>query len=307
MSTQIAPTPEDLVLQQLLEYSEEPRRTLPSSEELQGRLRTEIIIALNQIEDPAVYALVETCLEEIVRVFGRLALIENNLHKLDTLLESLSILDVLQYETRNFVQFVETEALGLDPIGEKLREVFDGICYGVSHDLKRIFERELTGSIREQTTPIVYGKIVHAHGLLTNCFQQSLITLLQVFNPSVEPLLLFNDFEERVKQSLILCNDLLSLIRVVGQAQEQGTPQSLRQVVQSALNFRDNSMHYLMYRDWRGYERLALALIAAIEANRDSKDLLHQFSCYLELLYGHVKMRAVLKDMFPTSNEAIED
>jgi len=96
---------------------------------------------------------------------------------------------------------------------------------------------------------------------------------------------------------------LSALLRVVRTAEHQGTPESLHQVVQSALNFRDNSMHYLMYRDWRGYERLALALVAAIEANSDSKDLLHQFNCFLELLYGHVKMREVLKDMLPSGGE----
>jgi len=307
MSTQIVYTPEELVLQQLLEYTEEPLRTLPSGEELQARLRDEIRVALSRVEDRTVYRLVQTTFEEIVRVFGRLALIETNLHKLDTLLESLSILDVLQYETRNFVEFLETEALTADALNDRLRETLDGICYGISHDLKRIFERELAGNIREQTTPIVYGKIVHAHGLLSNCFQQSMITLLQMFNPSIEPLLIFDDFEERVRQSLILCNDLSSLLRVVRNAERRGTSDALHEVVQAALNFRDNSMHYLMYRDWRGYERLALALIAAIEANSDSKDLLHQFNCFLELLYGHVKMRAVLKDMFPSSGDTAEE
>jgi len=304
MSTQISFTPEELVLQQLLEYEEEPLRTLPSGEELKGRLRDEIRLALSQIGSPEIHSLVETCFDQIVVVFGRLALIETNLRRLDTLLESLSIFDVLQYEIRNFVQFLETEALANDGLDARLLETLDGICYGISHDIKRIFERELSGDIRNQTTPIVYGKIVHSHGLLTNCFQQSLITLLQVFNRSVDPLSIFNDFEERVRQSLILCNDLSALLRVVRTAEHQTTPESLGQVVQSALNFRDNSMHYLMYRDWRGYERLALALIAAIEANSDAKDLLHQFSCFLEVLYGHVKMRAVLKDMFPSDGEA---
>jgi hypothetical protein len=306
MSTQIGFTPEEMILQQLLEHDEEPLRSLPSGEKLKSRLRDEIKLALAQIDNPEIYLLVETCFEQIVVVFGRLALIESNLRKLDTLHESLSIFDVLQYEIRNFVQFLEIEALTNTELEEKLADTLDGICYGISHDIKRIFERELSGDIRNQTTPIVYGKIVHSHGLLTNCFQQSLITLLQLFNRSVDPLGIFNDFEERVKQSLILCNDLAALLRVVRTAEHLGTPESLNHVVQSALTFRDNSMHYLMYRDWRGYERLALALIAAIEANSDSKDLLHQFNCFLEILYGHVKMRAVLKDMFPNEGDVSE-
>ena len=306
MSTQIASTPEDLVLQRLLEHREGPLPVLSSSAELHANLRNEIAIALSRILDPAVHRIAESVFSEILQVFGRLALIESNLHKLDALLESLSILDVLQFETRNFVEFLETEAMTSISLSDPLREVFEGICYGISHDLKRIFERELAGNIREQTTPIVFGKILHAHGLLTNCFQQSFITLVQMFNPAVDPLHLFDDFEERVKQSLILCNDLSSLMRVVRHAQQQTTPDTLHEVVQSALKFRDGSMQYLMYRDWRGYERLALALIAAIEADCDSKDLLHQFRCFLELLYTHVKMRAVLKDMFPSSTETVE-
>jgi hypothetical protein len=62
-------------------------------------------------------------------------------------------------------------------------------------------------------------------------------------------------------------------------------------------------MQYLMYRDWRGYEHHSLALITSIESDLDSKSLLHQFGCYLEVLYGHVKMRAVIRDLFPQSGD----
>jgi hypothetical protein len=65
-------------------------------------------------------------------------------------------------------------------------------------------------------------------------------------------------------------------------------------------------MQYLMYKDWRGYESLALEVITAIENNLDSKQLLHRFICYLEVLYGHVKMRAVLAEAFPYSGGTAE-
>jgi hypothetical protein len=307
MSTQISVTPDELIFQRLLEHQDEQLAAMIKNQALQERLRGEITTALDQIEDPIVHEIAETVFSEIVRVFGRLTLIETNLHKLDTLLENLSLLDVLQFEIHNFVDFLENEAMKSEAVNGKLHDVLDGICYGISHDLKRIFERDLTGGIRDQSTPIVYGKILHAHGLLTNCFQQSVITLMQVFNPSLDPLQIFDDFEERVRQSLTLCNDLSSLMRVARQAEAENTPDALRLVVQDTLKFRDGSMHYLMYRDWRGYEKLALTLIASIEANHDSRDLLHQFSCYLEVLYGHVKMRAVLREMFPSSDEDVEE
>ncbi len=299
-------TPEDLLLQRLMEQADEVPPVRTPGDQLKDRLKMEIEVALDRIDDPVVLELAQTLFDEILRVFTRLDLIGSNLHKLDTLMENLSILEVLHFEIRYLLEYVETEAIKTPGISERLQEVFDGISYGISHDVKRVFERELIGEIKEQSTPVVYGKILHTHGLLTNCFQQSLITLLQVFNPTLDPFLIFDDFEERLRQSLLLCNDLAALMRVVRQAEAEPTADLLHTVVQQALKFRDGSMQYLMYRDWRGYEHLALALITSIETNGDSKDLLHQFGCYLEVLYGHVKMRAVLRDLFPSSNDESE-
>jgi len=305
MSTVIAPTPEELLLQRLLEQGAEPLPIAGLSDELKERLELEISIALDAIEDPAVVGVVRTIFREILTVFDRLSLIESNLHKLDTLLENLSILEVLQFEIRYLVEFIEATAMNTEGVSDRLRDMFDGMSYGISHDIKRVFERELIGEIREQTTPVVYGKILHAQGLLTNCFQQTTIALLQSLNPSLDPNQVFNDFEERQEQSLLLCNDLTSLMRTIKQAESQRTPDMLQTVMQRVIEFRDGSMQYLMYRDWRGYEQHALRLVSSIENNLDSTDLLHQFGCFLEVLYGHVKMRAVLRGIFGSSdNEA---
>ena len=269
--------------------------------EVQQNLKSEIDRVLNGINDPQLRNVSETILGEMVRFFDWLDRIENNLHKLDTLLESLSLLEVLEFESRSLVHYIEARAMKVADGNDRLHEVLDGITYGITHDLRRIFERELVRGVTEHSTPIVYGKILHAHGLLTNCFQQSTITFLQVFNPSLNAASLFNDIESRLKHSLVLCKDLSSLMRFVRLSQANSDPDVLRTVVDRILEFRDGSMHYLMYKDWRGYESLALEVITAIENNLDSKPLLHRFITYLELLYGHVKMRAVLADNFPYS------
>ncbi|HJY29300.1 MAG TPA: hypothetical protein VJ306_14835 [Pyrinomonadaceae bacterium] len=269
--------------------------------EVQANLYYEIHAILDQIIDPQLREISHTILTEMLRFFDWLARIENNLQKLDTLLESLSLLEVLEFEARSLTDYVDAKASTIGGRNERLHEVLDGISYGINHDLRRVFERELVRGVTEQSIPIVYGKIMHAHGLLTNCFQQSTITLLQVFNPRLDPSKLFNDVELRLQQSLILCKDLSSLMRFVRLAQANGDPDVLRSVTARILEFRDGSMQYLMYKDWRGYESLALEVITAVENNLDPKPLLHRFICYLEVLYGHVKMRAVLADEFPYS------
>ena len=300
-----------------LTYEPEPQLPLLSDEaptdsqtqvqrEVQANLNNEIDSVLCSILDPELHQISSTILREMLRFFDWLARIENNLQKLDTLLESLSLLEVLEFEARSLTDYIDTQAIKAAQGNERLNDVLDGISYGITHDLRRIFERELVRGITEQSIPIVYGKIMHAHGLLTNCFQQSTITLLQVFKPAVDGSKLFNDVELRLQQSLILCKDLSSLMRFVRLAQAKCDPDVLRSVTARILEFRDGSMQYLMYKDWRGYESLALEVITAIENNLDPKPLLHRFICYLEVLYGHVKMRAVLADDFPYSGRENE-
>jgi hypothetical protein len=269
--------------------------------EVQANLHHEIDSVLAGIADPELHEISETVLGEMLRFFDWLTRIENNLTKLDTLLESLSLLEVLEFEARSLIDYIDMRAVKLAAGHERLHEVLDGISYGITHDLRRIFERELVRGVTEQSIPIVYGKILHAHGLLTNCFQQSTITLLQVFRPTLDASTLFNDVELRLEQSLVLCRELSSLMRFVRLAQANNDPDVLRSVTARILEFRDGSMQYLMYKDWRGYESLALEVITAVENNLDPKPLLHRFICYLEVLYGHVKMRAVLADDFPYS------
>jgi len=275
--------------------------------EVQANLQHEIDSVINDITDRELRDVTQTILSELVRFFDWLDRIENNLHKLDTLLESLSLLEVLEFEARSLVDYIDGRARKVANNNERLQEVLDGITYGITHDLRRIFERELVRGVTEHSTPIVYGKILHAHGLLTNCFQQSTITMLQVFNPRLNAQSLFNDIEARLKQSLVLCKDLSSLMRFVRLSQANSDPDVLRTVVDRILEFRDGSMHYLMYKDWRGYESLALEVITAIENNLDPKPLLHKFLTFLEVLYGHVKMRAVLAENFPYSGGEAEE
>jgi hypothetical protein len=275
--------------------------------EFRANLQVEIVRVIIRIEDPALADIARNIFGELVRFFAWLARIDENLHKLDTLLESLSLLEVLQVEAHSLVDYIEKKAMPAEGISDKLREVFDGIIYSISHDLRRIFERELVRTATQQSPPVVYGKILHAHGLLSNCFQQATITLLQSFNPAVDGATLFNDSELRLKQSLVLCRDLSSLLRFVRRAETQTDPDTHRKLVGKILEFRDGSMQYLMYKDWRGYETLALEVVTAIENNLDAQPLMHQLGCYLEILYGHVKMRAVLANIFPYSGGPDED
>ena len=111
MSTLLIPTPEELLLYRLLEQDPEPLSVAGIGEELKARLQQEIKVALDPIEDPVVLDLLRTIFDELLRVFNRLSLIESNLQKLDTLQENLSILELLQFEIRHLIDFINAKAI----------------------------------------------------------------------------------------------------------------------------------------------------------------------------------------------------
>ena len=139
--------------------------------EVQANLQNAIDQVIRSIDNPQLRGITQTILSEMLRFFDWLARIESNLDKLDTLLESLSLLEVLEFDARSLTDYIETRAITLAKGNERLHDVLDGISYGINHDLRRIFERELVRGVTGQSIPIVYGKIMHAHGVLTNCFQ----------------------------------------------------------------------------------------------------------------------------------------
>jgi len=303
MST-IAPTPDDIVLQPL-DYQVETNALIEAHRERQLNLQSRVDLAIVQIENSAVRGTAQSIMEQVLRLLDWLCLIESNLQKLDTLRENLSLLELLHFEARSLVEFIAGEAMHTPGITKVFHDLLDGINYTITHDLRRVFESELVGPIAEQSIPVVYGKIMHAHGLLTNFLQQSTITLVQLFDPSLDGSSLFNDSEQRLKQSLTLCTDLSSLITCVQRLEDQLDQDGLSNLVKQIVAFRDGSMQYLMYRDWQGYEKLTGEIMLAIDDERDPKPLLHQFLCYLETIFGHVRMRAVLTNVaIPESEES---
>jgi|SRR5215472_9722366 len=264
---------------------------------LRANLQVHFDSAVKQIRNPEIREVAQSILEQVVRLLDWLSLIESNFQKLDTLKENLSLLELVHVESRALVEFIETKAAVTAAGDEVVRDVLDGVGYTISHDLRRVFEGELMGPIHGVAIPVVYGKIVHAHGLLTNCLQQTTITLAQLFDPTLSSSTLFDDSDERLKQSLLLCRDLSSLIALVRRVRDLSDRLVATHLISQIVDFRDGNMQFLMYRDWKGYEKLAHEIIMSIEHEGDTMPLLHQFLCYLETLFGHVRMRAVLTNV----------
>jgi hypothetical protein len=107
-----------------------------------------------------------------------------------------------------------------------------------------------------------------------------MVNLARVVDPSVTDVRLFQDWRARRERSIVLCHDLSSLIRLVHIC-EKGNGR-LDQLDIELESFREGSMKYLIYRDWKQYQTISSQVIESISNGKRSTNLLHQLRCYLE-------------------------
>ena len=206
--------------------------------------------------------------------------------------KTLAIFALVHVDARSVVESIQCAMTTAD-IDETLYETLDGITFAIDHDLHKVFESELKDAA-SQPPELVIGKLVYSHGMLTNCLQQSTVTLAQVFDPNFSGAHFFKNSDARLQESLLLCRDLSDLIRSVRECEATLDGVSRKFIIDRVIKFRDEIMQFLMYKDWDEYERFAEAIVLSMGDSRKLAPVLHSFRCYLETLVGQVRLRAVL-------------
>jgi hypothetical protein len=251
---------------------------------------------IQQIEPLEVKEIIGVVFQDLLRLLECLQLAEGHLRQVDAADETFALFQLIHDEARLLVDFIKTDGLNCNVMSEEVAEALDGINFAINHDLQRVFE---TNSQHSRTPHAVVSELYRAHDVLTNCLQQSTITLAMVFNPDLEPAKLFNDSDLRYRQSLQLCQDLSELIQIVENTENAGDEPSVRALAAGIKKFRQESMECLMYSDWPQFEAFCEKIHLSSADYAELRPVLHQFRCYLETLLGQVRMRAVLASVFP--------
>ncbi|HEX8136720.1 MAG TPA: hypothetical protein VF544_03930 [Pyrinomonadaceae bacterium] len=260
---------------------------------------------LEEIDNPLLRALMLRIFSDLMRLLDYLRMSEMALDSEARTLENISFFTLVHEEARALQVFIENQALRSEVCRRShLTNALEGVSFALRHELKRVYEQELNGLAASESERMIRGRITYARGLLNNCFQQSLIILAQAFDQSLTGAQLFNDLPTRVEQSLILRRDLWTLVRLARRAEAAAELDSIIAFIQFLETFRHGSMHYLMYRDWQVYERFVDEVMATGSIT-EIAPVLNRFACYLETLFGQVRMRAVLAN-YPFDYSEVE-
>jgi hypothetical protein len=261
----------------------------------QLRLQKQLDSVLKSIKGPAVQEAVRSIFTDLARLCDALRIVEINASEGGPLPVTLALFSLVESESKSLIRFIERRIPKIKSIKGPLRQVLDGTSFALRHELKRVFGHELIGISRELKTNKVRADVMRAHGLLSNCFQQSIIALAQVFKPSISAENLFEDYRDRLEQSTMLLRDISSLMELARVAAETRDDEANDLLIRDLRAFCHGSMHYLMYKDWDEFDDIAREVMTSHGSARHGF-LLHCFATYLEALINQVQMRAVLHD-----------
>lgn len=177
----------------------------------------------------------------------------------------------------------------------ELYELFDGASYAVGMELNKVFCRELAGLAASRRPAAIYTRVENAHGLLRDCFQQTILSLAVALDPTFDGAKLFDTILSKLRQSLRLREEIWALSELVRRAERDGDRKPLAPLIARLRSFEGDAMRHLMYKDWESFERF-VAEIAAARGAGELAPVLHRFATYLDALFNQISMRAVLAD-----------
>jgi len=276
-------------------YAEASPVSASKERDSETKLRQQVSAAAEPINFP-VDEVVRPVSTELHSLLNHLKIIEGALSQGRDIQRTVVVFKLIHQRVLSLIGKIEALTAQLGAGHETLRVALDTTAFALKHEVRRVYEVEAKGLGRPEGVQLSRSALTRAYGLLQNCFQQSAITLTQVFNPTLEGDELFEEYKARSGQSVILRKELMILLQKVrGITKEYGVLQMLN-VINSLKRFRQETMHFLMHRDWESFEAFVDEIVTTYDEAGDLDPVLNKFTPYLETLINHVNMRSVFNN-----------
>jgi hypothetical protein len=253
---------------------------------------------LRSIPEDAVRRNVALVLLYLFRFLKYLQLVSEDLDQDRPLKQHLAIFSLLHEEMGALSDLLRVRFLRNKDAGKVLGNAAELIAYSLKMEAQRVMDSELIFISRE-TSPIpVFTRIENSHGLLRNCCQSGILTLIQSIDKSFDATTLFPSRAESLISAEKLRQDLWAfrqwLTDVLGNKEELDS----NKITERLGSFKDTSLRSLMYRDWAEFEAFSEALILSTNFI-EIRTHIRRFVNFLETLIQEVSKRSVFQDKQP--------
>jgi hypothetical protein len=215
-------------------------------------------------------------------------------HLRDTIL----LFSLIVSETRLLLAYVEKRVLKGRDTAVPLYQVYDSFVYCIPLELKKVVNTELTDISVTRQSESVRTRVENSHGILKDCFQQSVVQLAQALDPSVDGARIFPDFMARRDQSVKLREGLVAAIAALRSFQQAKDEAAAARMKDQVSRFYDHEIKYLMYRDWSGFELFYIEILKCASLG-GLQQIAHRFETFLVTLLREVQKRSILQGAPP--------
>ena len=229
----------------------------------------------------------------LLKTLDTLAVIEHALTQPRAVRVGL-LFEEVREQTAALLSHVTEAVSGGARLPRRVHDVLDGVRFVIGHELTKVYRQEFPG-LADEANPYKRADLSRAWGLLHNCLQQTAITLAQAFDPKVTGEKLFADYRNKVENSFTLYRELYALLQKVTTAEGSSGILLKHSLVRHLEHFREETMHFLMYKDWGEFGRYVDDVKRAFEEMEEFETVLQEFSQYLRTLIHHVGMREALR------------
>jgi hypothetical protein len=212
----------------------------------------------------------------------------------EQLRDTILLFALVVSESRLLLSYIERRVMKGRDVTLPLYQLYDSFVYCVPLELKKVVNTELTDISVTRQAENVRTRVENSHGILKDCFQQSVVQLAQAFDASVDGGRIFPDFSARRDQSVELRDALATVVRALREFQQEKDAPAASRMKDSISEFYDHHIKYLMYRDWSGFELFYIEILkcGSLQA---LQQIAHRFETFLVTLLREVQKRSLLQ------------
>ncbi|MFN6962947.1 MAG: hypothetical protein ACK4S4_04190 [Pyrinomonadaceae bacterium] len=219
--------------------------------------------------------------------------IEDLLRRDEPLKHSVLLFARVHEQIGDVVRFINNRLNRSENEDSEIFRTLDTASYTSSHELRKVFDDELSGILAVRPAPTIFARIGTAASLLKDGIEQVLLSVARLAEPGIRPDEIFPHFKQKFEFSLLLRSELAGLVADVSACEGDPSKARVEQLSHRLAQFSAGIMPALYYKDRDTFERF-VEEIRLTSGRSDLVPILHRFGAYLETLFGHVNNRTIL-------------
>ncbi len=250
---------------------------------------------LRSITEDPVRRNVALALLYLFRFLRYLTIVSDDLNQDRPLRRHLMIFSLLHEEMGSLSDFLKAHFVKAREARPPLRNAAGLIAYSLAIESQRVMSRELVAVSVAREPSSIYAKIENSHGLLRNCCQNCILTLVQAIDNTFDATALFPSRTDHLMAAQKLRQDLWEMRQWLSDILHNREDLDTVKIIERLTSFKESSLRSLMYRDWQEFDSF-LDAMTTTNSFIEIRTRMRKFVSFLEALVQEVSKRSIFQN-----------